>query len=162
MGRAGRKIAGSKRAALVTRLKRAHADEWHAHYNFSFLAATLAGLRSPGVIALLDRISGESFGRAARLGRRLCELGGAPPRHLSDVPDQASDKPFRAPDDPTDVEGALQGVLDAQRTSIATYHTLWRASRDADPVTAGMAAGYLAEAVRDEEHLERLLKPGNL
>jgi ferritin-like protein len=156
MGQAGRSIVGAGRARIVKALERAHADEWHAHYNFHVLASTLSGHGAPSVIEALERLSADSFARASRLGRRLSELGGRPPKHLSDLPPQASDKPFRSPDDPRDVEGALRAVADAQATSVRTYFALWKLTRASDPVTAGLATTYLSEAVRDEENIERL------
>ena len=157
MGHLEQQLIGPARGRLNPLITRACADEWHAHYNFLFLAWTLAGHRAPSVITLLREMSAQALARADELARRLCQLGGRPPERLAEVVKSATDKPFKLPDDPTNVDGALTAVLDAQRTSLRTYNELWKTATYADPVTAETAARFLAAAARDEETLERLL-----
>jgi bacterioferritin len=157
MGLEARHLAGAARPRLVEQLRRAHADEWHAHYNFLYVARTLAGHRAPSVITLLRELSTGALDRAERLAGRLVELGGKPAARVKDLVSFATNKPFKLPKNPTDIDGALKAVLDAQRTSLRTYSGLWRSSRSVDPITADLAARALADAARDEDALERLL-----
>lgn len=157
MGHLEQQLIGPARSRVNPLLTRACADEWHAHYNFVFLAWTLAGHRAPSVITMLREMSTQALARADELAHRLCQLGGRPPERLADVVKAATDKPFKLPDDVTDVDGALTAVLDAQRTSLRTYNELWKMATYADPVTAAVATRFLADATRDEETLERLL-----
>src|SRR5690242_15424819 len=97
MGQLGRSIAKSSHKKLLDELLRAYADEWFAHYNYRFVANSMRGYRAPSVLTLLADKSETAYGRANRLADRVQELGGRPPAKLTDLPDLASDKPFKLP-----------------------------------------------------------------
>jgi bacterioferritin len=157
VGELGRQLAGTSRARLIKDLTRAYADEWFAHYNFQFTANALWGHYSPSTTALLTRKSGEALARANRLAQRILQLGGQPIPKLTDLIDHATDKPFKLPKSVTDMHAVLKAVLDAERTSLRTYHRLYQRTRESDPVTALIAQEYLAATVEGEEELERLI-----
>jgi len=157
MGELGRQFAGPDRANVLKRLTRAYADEWFAHYNYQFTANILWGHRSPATIALLTRKSTEAFERTNRLAQRMLELGGQPIEKLTDLVEHATDKPFKLPASMADTTAVLKAVLDAERTSVRTYQALHALTRMKDPITAGIALGFLAAAVHGEEELERLI-----
>src|SRR5581483_10407396 len=93
--------------ALLADLVRAYADEWHAHYNYYFVSKMVHGPSSAPISALLARKSDAALIRADRLALRLIQLGGRPAEKLGELPDLATDKPFKLPDDLADVEGLL-------------------------------------------------------
>jgi bacterioferritin len=157
MGQLGQKIAAPRRQPFLKELARAYADEWFAHYNYQFVAHALRGHRAPAVTTLLARKSAEAFGRANRLAERLLELGGKPPEKLTELPDHATNKPFKLPRSMSDVEAVLKAVLDAERTSIRTYEQLHDQAKEKDVVSALLLQEFLAAAVHGEEKLERLL-----
>ena len=157
MGELGRQVARGNRAGLLAALTQAYADEWFAHYNFQFAATNLWGHHSPSTTELLARKSGEAFQRTTRLAQRILELGGRPVSKLTELVEHATDKPFKLPRSMSDVQGVLKAVLDAERTSLRTYHRLYLRCRVHDPVTALLAQEYLAAVVRGEEELERLI-----
>ena len=95
--------------------------------------------------------------RANRLAQRILQLGGQPIAKLTDLVQHATDKPFKLPESMADVQGVLRAVLDAERTSLRTYHDLYSRTRDGDPVTASLAQEYLVATVHGEEELERLI-----
>jgi bacterioferritin len=136
---------------------RAYADEWFAHYNFQFTSNALWGHHSPSTMVLLTRKSSEALARANRLAQRIMQLGGQPIAKLGELEHYASDKPFKLPTSMSDVHGVLKAVLDAERTSLRTYHALYTRTRVKDPVTALMAQEFLAATVHGEEELERLI-----
>lgn len=156
MGMLSRRLAGTRAAALRDDLQRALSDEWAGHYNFWLAARRVRGHRSPGLEALLREKSTAAFARADRLAARLAELGGAPPPKLGALLESATDKPFKLPKDLSDADAVLRAVLDAERTSARTYEGLVeRAARD--PATRRLAEALLAEALSEEERLEKLL-----
>ncbi len=57
----------------------------------------------------------------------------------------------------SDVEGVLKAVLDAERTSLRTYQTLYDRTRGKDPVTEHLMIDFLTETIHGEEELERLI-----
>ena len=79
------------------------------------------------------RKSAEALARANRLAQRILQLGGRPSPKLTDVVGDATDKPFKLPKSMTDVHGVLRAILDAERTSLRTYHRLYARTRDGDP-----------------------------
>jgi ferritin-like protein len=157
MGLLGKRFATLDRPALVRELVRAYADEWHAHYNYQFTAHSLRGHHSPSTITLLEKKSAEAFERARQLAARILELDGRLPSKLGEIPEHASDKPFKLPRSLSDVDGVLRAVLDAERTSLRTYQGLYDRTHTKDAVTALMAQEFLAAAVHGEEELERLM-----
>jgi bacterioferritin len=157
MGELGRQFARINRPALLKELTRAYADEWFAHYNFQFTANTLRGHHSPSTIELLHRKSAASFERCNRMAQRMLQLGGRPIPKLTDLPEHASNKPFKLPSSMSDVQGVLRAVLDAERTSLRTYQKLYDLTQGKDPVTARLMEDFLSAAVAGEEELERLI-----
>lgn len=147
----------SNAAEIVKHLRHAYADEWFAHYNFRYVGFSLRGHRSPSVVEFLQRRSREALSRADRLGARIMELGGAIPARLTELCDDATDKPFKLPGTMADVDGVLRAVLDAERTSLKTFGGLISLTTATDPLTHRLAVDCLTSAVRNEQTVERLL-----
>jgi bacterioferritin len=157
MGTLGQQLAGDRRKELIEDLMRAYADEWFAHYNYFFVSKTISGPAWPALGQLLRRKAEHALTRVDRLVERIIALGGQPVSKLTDLPEYATDKPFKLPENVRDIDGALKAVLDAERTSLRTYRALGEKSRERDPVTHALALEFFTEAVQGEEEIERLL-----
>jgi bacterioferritin len=157
MGKLGQQIVGPDKKGLIEDLTRAYADEWYAHYNYTFVANTISGPASPAVVQVLRRKTGRALVHADRLAERIISLGGMPVPKLTDLPEHATDKPFKLPENVRDIDGALRAVLDAERTSIRTYRALYDKTKENDPVTHALALELLREAIEGEEEIERTL-----
>lgn len=157
MGRLGQQLVREDRKELIQALTRAYADEWYAHYNYFLVSKTISGPASPSVSRILRRKSQRALLHAERLAERIIALGGEPVLKLTALPEHATDKPFKLPDDVRDIDGALKAVLDAERTSIRTYRALEEKTRDKDPATHALALELFREAIEGEEEIERLL-----
>lgn len=157
MGKLGQRLAGSDRKGRIDDLTNAYADEWFAHYNYSLVANTISGPASPAAIKILRRKAQRAFVHANRLAERIISLGGIPPAKLIDLPERATDKPFKLPENVRDIDGALKAVLDAERTSIRTYRELYGKTEKEDPATHALILELLREAIEGEEEIERLL-----
>jgi bacterioferritin len=145
------------RSAVRPLLLRAYADEWFAHYNYYFVSKMVLGPSAESVAAVLRAKSEAAHSRADRLADRIIQLGGNPTPKLTELIDVATDKPFKLPDDLGDVRSLLEAVLDADRTSMRTFHEAYGLSRDADPLTAALVLVLFGEATAGEQQLERLL-----
>jgi ferritin-like protein len=117
----------------------------------------MRGHRAPDVVEFLRRRSDVAIARADRLAARLAEIGGEPPPALGEMAEHASDKPFKLPSSLGDVDGVLRAVLDAERTSLRTYDQLAELTANGDRVTHRLAIDVLADAVRAEQEIERLI-----
>jgi len=157
MGKLAQQLAGSDRRSLIPELARAYADEWCAHYNYSFVAYVISGPASPGLVRLLRAKSARALRHADLLAARILELGGLPPAKIGELIEHATDKPFKLPGNVRDLDGTLKAVLDAERTSMRTFHELERRTAGTDVITHALVREFLCEAVRGEEELERLL-----
>jgi ferritin-like protein len=157
MGELGQRIVREDLEAVRRVLMRAFSDEWFAHYNFRFVAGALRGHRAPDVVDFLRRRSDVAIARADRLAARLAEIGGMPPAKMGEMTEHASDKPFKLPASLADVDGVLRAVLDAERASLRTYDELAELSARGDRLTHRLAVDVLADAVRAEQEIERLI-----
>jgi bacterioferritin len=157
MGQFAKQLISGDRAALIADLVRAYADEWCAHYNYSFVCCVVSGPSSPGLVEVLRRKSQRALEHARQLADRIIELGGQPIAKIGDLVDRASDKPFKLPESVRDLDGVLRAVLDAERTSMRSYHSLEDKTRGSDPVTHALVLDLLREAVAGEREFERLL-----
>src|SRR5690349_668488 len=110
MGKLGQQLAALDRQTLIGDLARAYADEWCAHYNYSFVAHIICGPSSPGLVRLLRSKSARALLHADRLAARILELGAQPPAKIGDCIEQATDKPFKIPEDVRDLDGVLKAV----------------------------------------------------
>jgi len=142
---------------VLPELIRAYADEWFGHYNYYFVSRMVAGSSAESVSAFLREKSQDALSRADRLASRIIELGGTPVPKLTELVEAATDKPFKLPEDLSDVRSLLEAVLDAERTSMRTHADIYANTRDADPLTAALAIELLREATQGEQKLERLL-----
>jgi bacterioferritin len=157
MGQFAKQLVSVNRGALIADLVRAYADEWCAHYNYSFACYVVSGPSSPGLVELLRRKSQRALEHARELAQRIIELGGQPIAKLGDVINSASDKPFKLPENIRDLDEVLKAVLDAERTSMRSYHDLEEKTRGSDLLTHALVLEFLREAVVGEREFERLL-----
>jgi bacterioferritin len=156
MGKLARDLAHPTEEVL-SELRRAYADEWFAHFNYYTVSKQVTGPSAASLAELLRHRSERAFGRAERLGDRLVQLGGELPSKLVELTEYATDKPFKLPDDLSDLPGLLRAVLDAERTTLRLQHHIYGLARDKDPVTAALALDLMAEAERGEQQLQTLL-----
>jgi ferritin-like protein len=132
-------------------------DEWFAHYNFRFVAGALRGHRAPDVVDFLRRRSDVAIARADRLAARLAEIGGDAAREDGRDDGACQRQAVQAARIAGDVDGVLRAVLDAERASLRTYDELAELSASGDRLTHRLAVDVLADAVRAEQEIERLI-----
>jgi len=156
MGKLAQEMAPNHESVLPE-LLRAYADEWFGHYNYYFVSRMVNGPSAESIGAFLRQRSQVALDRADRLASRIIELGGTPVQKLTELVEAATDKPFKLPEDLSDVTALLEAVLDAERTSMRTQSLIYAMARDSDPLTSELALDLLKEAAQGEQQLERLL-----
>jgi bacterioferritin len=137
----------------VTRLlQKAYQDEIETVMNYLSNSIVLDGVRAEEIKESLNVDIDEELQHARMLGERLKQLDENVPGSEAFVANQHSLQP---PENTTDVQAVIQGVLDAEEDAISTYRALVDAAEAADdPVTEDLAVTILAdeEAHRTEFH----------
>lgn len=133
----------SERDAVIALLRKAYSDEMETVLNYQANAIILDSIQGEEIKESLRADVQEELGHAEQLGQRLKELDARPPASTEFTPQQTSLQP---PEDSTDIETVVDGVLEAEEDAIETYHELIAAAEAAnDPVTEDLAVQLLAD-----------------
>jgi bacterioferritin len=128
---------------VIRLLKKAYEDEIETVMNYLSNSIVLDGVRAEEIKESLQADIQEELGHAEQLGGRLKQLESTPPGSATFTARQDSLQP---PEDTTDVQSVIEGVLDAENDAIETYRDLITAAREADdPVTEDLAVTILAD-----------------
>ncbi|MCU4743497.1 ferritin-like domain-containing protein [Halobacteria archaeon AArc-m2/3/4] len=124
-------------------LTKAYTDELETVMNYMTNAIVLDGVHAEEVKESLDVDVEEELEHARILGNRLKQLDESPPGSEAFEARQANLQP---PEDTTDVQSVIDGVLEAEEDAIETYRSLIEAAEEAnDPVTEDVAVTILAD-----------------
>ncbi|WP_247002194.1 ferritin-like domain-containing protein [Halosolutus gelatinilyticus] len=124
-------------------LTKAYIDELETVMNYLTNAIVLDGVHAEEVKESLDADVQEELEHARMLGNRLKQLDQSPPGSESFEARQSSLQP---PEDTTDVQSVIEGVIEAENDAIETYRALHEAASEAnDPVTEDVAVTILAD-----------------
>ncbi len=124
-------------------LTEAYIDELETVMNYLTNAIVLDGVHAEEVKASLEADVEEELEHARLLGNRLKQLDHSPPGSESFEAQQSSLQP---PEDTTDVQSVIDGVLEAEDNATKRYRSLLEAAREADdPVTEDVAVTILAD-----------------
>ena len=125
-------------------LTEAYIDELETVMNYLTNAIVLDGIHAEEIKESLEADVQEELDHARMLGERLKQLDQSPPGSEAFEATQASLQP---PEDTTDVQAVIDGVLEAEDDAIETYRALHEAASEAnDPVTEDVAVTILAAA----------------
>ncbi|ADB61644.1 Ferritin Dps family protein [Haloterrigena turkmenica DSM 5511] len=124
-------------------LTEAYTDELETVMNYLSNAIVLDGIHAEEVKASLEEDIQEELDHAQILGERLKQLDESPP---GSEQFQAKQHSLQPPEDTTDVQSVIEGVLEAENDAIETYRSLIEAAEDAnDPVTEDVAVTILTD-----------------
>lgn len=138
----------TKREVILDLLRTAYCMEMETVMNYVAASINLDGFRAKHVRDTLDEDVAEELVHARQLGQRIKVLGGTVPTSF-DVETSQSGMQIR---DSLDVEGIVDGVIEAEEAAIAHYQKLIEESRDVDPVTEDLCV----QLKGDEEGHRRL------
>ncbi|OIB56024.1 ferritin-like domain-containing protein [Natrialba sp. SSL1] len=124
-------------------LTEAYIDELETVMNYLTNAIVLDGVHAEEVKESLEADVQEELEHARQLGNRLKQLEESPPGSAAFEASQSSLQP---PEDTTDVQSVIEGVLEAEDDAIETYRALHEAASEAnDPVTEDVAVSILSD-----------------
>ncbi|MFQ5552229.1 MAG: ferritin-like domain-containing protein [Thermoplasmata archaeon] len=158
MGEKGKEIVGDLAVSLVATLNQGVAAEALLAYRFLYLSKWAAGIHAPALAADFQAFSEGERAHMAQLMERVIELGGRPVYRLSDWEGTSFVDYHEPPADQTDLRAMVESSLEAERTAVAFYRGLVESTDGKDDVTYWMALEILADEVKEEEYLERLLR----
>lgn len=133
---------------VIDLLEAAYLDEIETATNYLANSIYLATFDGEAVAESLKDDVEEELGHAEELGYRLRFYGETPPASADLTVNQESLQP---PEEASDVEAVVDGVLEAEQDAIETYEALIEAAQEADdPVTEDLAVELLAD---EQAHL---------
>ncbi|ELY51965.1 ferritin-like domain-containing protein [Natronorubrum bangense] len=124
-------------------LTEAYISEHETIMNYQTNAIVLDGVHAEEVKTSLEEDVQEELDHARMLGERLKQLDESPPGSAAF---EASQHSLQPPEDTTDVQSVIDGVLEAEDNAIELYRSLHEAAAEAnDPVTEDVAVTILAD-----------------
>ncbi|ELY52229.1 ferritin-like domain-containing protein [Natronolimnohabitans innermongolicus] len=137
-------------------LTEAYVDELETVMNYLTNAIVLDGIHAEEVKESLEDDIQEELDHARMLGERLKQLDESPPGSEGF---EASQHSLQPPEDTTDVQSVIEGVLEAEDDAIETYRSLHEAASEAnDPVTEDVAVSILSDEEAHHTEFRGFLK----
>lgn len=137
---------------LIEKLNKAYCDEWLAYIQYWTGAQIAEGIASGVVAGELKEHAAEELGHAAKLAKRIFQLGGtiiADPKEWY----KHSTCGYEIPSNPK-VEALLTQNIKGERCAIAVYNSIAEYVKDKDPVTYNLVLEILADEIEHEQDLE--------
>jgi len=140
-----------RRTEIVEMLTKAYWMEIETVMSYIANSTNPDGVRAQEIIESLEQDVQEELGHAQQFAQRIHELHGTVPGSMSFAAEQSYLQP---PDDPTDIESIVRGVIEAESGAIEHYTRIIEACDGVDWVTQDMVIAIL----RDEEGHKRLFE----
>ena len=134
----------AKRSEILELLTRAYWMEMETVMSYLANSENLDGIRASEIAEALAEDVGEELGHARAFAARIKELYGTPPGSMDFTAEQSYLQP---PDDATDVQTVIAGVIEAETGAIEHYLRIIEATDGVDWATQDM----VIEILRDEE-----------
>ncbi len=140
-------MADSERnQAIIAALSRSYNMELETVMNYIALSVNLDGVRAKHIKDELAADVPTELQHAQLLANRIKTIGGQVPGSMALTLDQAKLQP---PQDTTDIEFVIRGVIAAEEGAIAQYKKVIELASGFDPATEDLAITALAD---EEEH----------
>ena len=139
------------REQIIELLKKAYWMEMETVMSYIANSVNPDGVRAREVAEALEEDIEEELGHARQFAQRIKELYGVVPGSLAF---QAEQSYLQPPQEQTDIEHVIRGVIEAERGAIEFYTEIIEATDTADPVTQDM----VIDILRDEQGHLRLFE----
>jgi bacterioferritin len=136
---------------VIGLLKKAYWMEIETVMSYISNSVNPDGVRAREVAEALEEDIEEELGHARQFAQRIKELYGVVPGSLAFHAEQSYLQP---PQEQTDIEHVIRGVIEAERGAIEFYTRIIEATDGADPVTQDM----VIDILRDEQGHLRLFE----
>lgn len=137
----------SENGQIVSLLQTAYMMELETVANYLANSIHLDGVQAEEIKRALGDDVTEELGHAQKLAQRIKQLDGTIPGSLEL---DRSQKSLQPPQETTDVEAVVEGVIDAEAEAIAHYRKIIDVTDGSDFVTQDLAIALMAD---EEEHL---------
>lgn len=151
MGQTAQKISKTDHDELLKILNTAYAEEWLAYYQYWIGAQVAVGPMRTSIIEEFMEHAKEELDHAAKLAKRIIELGGTPILNPNEFERVASCR-YEAPTQPY-VMNLLKQNLDAERCAIVRYQQICDMTFGKDYETFRMSAKILKEEIEHEQEI---------
>ncbi len=136
---------------IIEGLARAYNMELETVMNYIALSVNLDGVRAKHIKDELAADVPAELGHAQLLANRIKTIGGQVPGSMALTLDQVQLQP---PEDSTDIETVIRGVIAAEEAAIAQYRKVIELAGGFDPATEDLAITALAD---EEQHRREFL-----
>ncbi len=136
------------------------AAEITTYFYYTHLRFNLTGLKGEGVKEIAETARIEDRNHFEALVPRIYELGGKLPNNMNEFHDMSACPPAKLPDDPTDTEGILKVLVEAERCAVRGYTHICNITAGKDHRTYALAQAILNEEVEHESWFSEFLGEG--
>lgn len=152
--------AGVDVDALVELLVKNAAAELTTYYYYTILRCNLIGLDGETIKEIAEVARVEDRNHFEALVPRIYELGGALPRDMKDFHDVSGCPPAYLTEDPHDVQGILNVLVEAERCAVRQYTNICNLTAGKDHRTYDLALAILNEEIEHESWFSEFLGEG--
>jgi bacterioferritin len=138
--------AENRNQAIIDALSKAYNMELETVMNYIANSTNLDGVRAKHIKDELAADVPTELGHAQLIANRIKTIGGVVPSSLQLSLEQES---LQSPEDSTDIETVIKGVIAAEEAAIAQYKKIIELASGSDPATEDLAITALAD---EEEH----------
>jgi bacterioferritin len=138
--------ANDRNEAIIDALSKAYNMELETVMNYIANSTNLDGVRAKHIKDELAADVPTELGHAQLIANRIKTIGGVVPSSLQLTLEQKS---LQSPEDSTDIETVIKGVIAAEEAAIAQYKKIIGLANGFDPATEDLAITALAD---EEEH----------
>lgn len=145
---------------LVELLIKNAAAELTTYYYYTILRVNLIGLQGEGLKEIAEVARIEDRNHFEALVPRIYELGGKLPGDMKKFHDISACPPANLPEDPTEVNGILKVLVEAERCAVRGYTQICDMTAGKDHRTYDLALAILNEEIEHESWFSEFLGEG--
>ncbi|MBN1900981.1 DNA protection protein DPS [Candidatus Sumerlaeota bacterium] len=145
---------------LVDLLVKNASAELTTFYYYTILRANLIGLAGEGVKEIAETARIEDRNHFEALVPRIYELGGKLPDCMKEFHDISACPPANLPKNPSDVEGILKVLAEAERCAVRGYTEICNMTAGKDHRTYDLVLAILNEEIEHESWFSEFLGEG--
>lgn len=152
--------AGVNPDQLLELLIKNASAELTTFYYYTILRVNLIGLEGEGIKEIAETARIEDRNHFEALVPRIYELGGKLPQDMKEFHDVSACPPANLPKDPSDVQGLLNVLVEAERCAVRGYTHLCNMTAGKDHRTYDLVLAILNEEIEHESWFSEFLGEG--